>query len=253
MKKFKITILLISFIFMNLSLFSQTYIFPGNVYDGYNGNWNASGSPYIILGDIYVPAGNTLTISDYNLQQGADLFVLFYNTFPNNPFKFEIYGQLIAIGNTIRPASITFEPYFLFDPFSIYWGGINFHTTSGNSLMKYCHVIYNKDNPTIEIDDDTNVYGQCIIDSCFIGYSYNATASALKIKDFNILSHCYIIGNEIYYTTNAPGLEIDSTLAQIYIDSNYIRNNTSIITPQSVGGVYIYNCPNNPINNNIKY
>ena len=204
-----------------------------------------AGSPYIILGDIYIPGGQTLTIYD---PYGGDIEIQFYNIFPNNPFKFEIDGTLNAIGNYTSPTSISFEPFVNPDPYDIYWSGIIFNGTSGNSIMKYCHMINTKDKPSIEIIDNTNITGNCIIDSCLVEYGYNAPG--IEIKNFNPNSTCHIIGNIISNITGAPGLEIDSTAALVYIDSNYVRDNTNN-TQRQVGGIYIYRCPINTINNNI--
>ena len=71
---------------------SQTIINAGPV----GGTWTASGSPYHIIGDIEVPAGNTLII-----EPGVTVKIY-------SELSFKVYGQLLAEGTAAN--HIFFRP-----------------------------------------------------------------------------------------------------------------------------------------------
>ncbi len=94
---------------------SQTIINTGPV----SGTWTASGSPYHIMGDINVPAGNTLVI-----EPGVTV-----KTFSELSFK--VYGRILAVGT--QSNQITFVPNYPY-----YWKGLQIINSPDTSTFECC-------------------------------------------------------------------------------------------------------------------
>lgn len=113
-------ILLIILIFLPMLIFAGTVIPSGPV----SGNWDLEGSPYTVVGDIYIAEADALTI-----QAGVE--VLF-----NGWFKLEVFGSLMAEGETSN------EIHFTSSAMDIKWRGIRFMETAAPSLLDHCIVEY---------------------------------------------------------------------------------------------------------------
>ncbi len=115
------TLLLLSVLFLPAFIFAQTEV-SGNQ----SGTWNYSASPYSVVGDINVPAGDTLFIE-------PGVFVNF-----SGYFKITIHGTLIAVGT--ETDSIYFSP----EDISTGWHGLRFNSTQTVSRLDYCSIKYGK-------------------------------------------------------------------------------------------------------------
>jgi hypothetical protein len=97
--------------------YSDTYV-AGLV----SGTWTPAGSPYVVLADIEIPYGQTLTI-----QPGVEVKF-------TGQFKLIAHGTLTAVGT---PADSILMTHHL--PYPNYtWRGIYFESTQGTSELGYC-------------------------------------------------------------------------------------------------------------------
>lgn len=84
-----------------------------------SGVWNLEGSPYTVLGDIVVPAGQALV-----LDPGVEV------TFAGN-YRLTVQGTVSAIGTASSRIRISGV---------VRWGGIRFENVNGTSTLGHCEV-----------------------------------------------------------------------------------------------------------------
>ncbi|MEA2043298.1 MAG: T9SS type A sorting domain-containing protein [Bacteroidota bacterium] len=133
MKKIKLLSLLI--IITSASL-AQT-----NVNGEQTGIWYASNSPYLVTGDLIVPANQTLTIE-------SGVTVNF-----QGHYKMTVTGKLEAIG------TISDTIYFTTDNHTEGWGGIVFDEATDISSMSFCKFEYGK---TLSSDEYPDMHGGAV-------------------------------------------------------------------------------------------
>ncbi|MBU1650823.1 right-handed parallel beta-helix repeat-containing protein, partial [bacterium] len=119
-----------------------------------SGTWNASGSPYLIDGEITVHSDSALTI-------GYGVDVIF-----QGHYKLIVNGLLEANGT--EQDSILFTAADT----SIGWHGIKFVSASDSSLLKYCQIVYAKGNSPFEgggiyCDNSSPTIKNCLIENCY--------------------------------------------------------------------------------------
>ena len=117
MKKILLFLVLSSAVF---SLAAQTQV-SGNQ----SGTWTAAYSPYEVVGDVVVPAGQSLKINP-----GVEVNFKGY-------YQFTVNGRLQALGTEMDSV------YFTTDSISIGWGGIRV-TSDQVCELSYCRIEYGK-------------------------------------------------------------------------------------------------------------
>jgi len=108
-------------IVISVSVFSQTPVSGDQ-----SGTWASTNSPYQVIGEIIVPAGQTLTIE-------AGIEVNF-----QAHYKFTVKGNLQALG------TVTDSIFFTTDNQATGWGGIRFESSNGISNFSFCRIEYGK-------------------------------------------------------------------------------------------------------------
>jgi PKD repeat protein len=166
-----------------VTCFGQTNIPAGNV----SGTWTRSQSPYIINGNILIPANEKLAIE-------PGVKVLFFGR-----YTLSVSGSLLALGTAAD--SITFDR---FDDKSS-WHSIrieNVDTGSDSTIFEYCRILH-----ATYIDGDVTTNG----------------GNAVLVKNFNKVrvSHCLLRNN-----LGGRGAGVYAEHADIKINDNVIRNNS---------------------------
>ncbi len=203
---------------------SATTVPGGNI----SGTWDASGSPYLIDGDITIPAGATLTI-----EPGVD--VLFQSW-----YSLTVNGTLIADGTESAP--ILFgggHP-------TAGWLGVRFINAPDGSSLTYAIIENGRATGAdplnkgggIYIDGSNPTISHSTIRNNFAKYS----GGGIYLNNSNaILTANTIINNQAGQggTSNGGGLAIwysDPTLTDNVISGNSVGISGSYTTPSGYGG-----------------
>lgn len=206
--KTKITFFIAMLLFISM-LRGQTTIPGGDVY----GNWDPAGSPYLVEGDITVPADCTLIIS-------AGVTVEF-----QDHYTFYVYGILDAPGT--ESDSIRFCAAKL-----IGYNGIKIYSdTLLTDSMRFLYCRFQDGNG--------------------IGTWPENCGSAIAILDYDLIriQHCLMIDNEVYMGTNAAGGAIAMSNFNGIISHNTFIDNRSFYG----GALMVWNMSNPHIHHNVFY
>ncbi len=187
----------------------------GVVFDGAGGPWTVAGSPYIVVGDVIVPQGQTLTI-----EPGAHVkFDGFYNIFAD--------GTFIAIGTEANRINITSN---MAVPSHGDWYRIQINST-GHAEIKYCDISYGDSGVYLSYSSYNN------ITKC--NFSSNKWGIYLFSSSNNNITENYVLSNYFY------GIYLYYSSSNNTITNNNVSNNRD--------GIYLSESLNTVItNNNLK-
>jgi hypothetical protein len=203
----QVLIFIFSISFFCIRTSADTFV-SGNV----SGVWNTTGSPYVVVGNTTVLAGQSLTI-----QPGVS--VLYQGN-----FKITVYGLLTAVGT--ETDSILFSRYDL-NPANR-GNGILLYNADNNSQVSYCIVEYMFSNTSAD------EWGSLMSDGCSPTFSHNTvrhnehttfstlrTGSGIYCEDSNSL----VEYNEVYDNLGCYGAGIALDHHQGICQYNYVHNN----------------------------
>jgi hypothetical protein len=171
-------------LFSSAATHAQTNIPPGPVF----GTWTESGSPYLIQGEITIPADSTLTI-----QPGVD--VVF-----QGHYKFIVHGYLRALGTE------TDSILFTAADTTIGWHGIRFTDSLDSSHLSYCNIQYGSAVGSGEDNNGGGLYvfnSNPVIQHCTLShnFAYGAGGGVYIYSSNPIIADC-LFNRDI---SNQPG------------------------------------------------
>jgi parallel beta-helix repeat protein len=216
--------MLVLFLVSAVAAFAQldTTQVSGNV----SGVWDVSLSPYAIVGEVLVPAGETLVI-----EPGVEVRF-------RGPYHFTVNGVLKAIGT--EDDSIIFTRDSAIEGHK--WKGIRFENAPDGCTLAYCRVEYVKnDGPYPEVRGGAVYcsYSSPFISHCALchNYSHNANANGGGGGVFveygsPVVEYCHVFDN---YVDSGGGLCTLEECSAIF-RNNLIEDNTATY---SGGGMYL--------------
>jgi len=214
---------------------ADTIIPGGNV----SGTWAAAGSPFLIMGEITVPSGQTL-----NIEPGVQ--VIF-----QGHYKLIVNGLLEAIGT--EQDSILFTAA---NP-TIGWWGIRFLGANDSSQVIYCHLSYGKASAPDNGGGAVYCYNSSpeISNSAFISNlsGYRGGAICLENNSNSLISNNLISGNSVGGGSGGTkyGGGIYCEDSNPTLENNLIINNSAIPGGgTSIGGAIYFDFDSPTLINN---
>jgi parallel beta-helix repeat protein len=194
----------------------------GNV----SGVWDDSLSPYAVVGEVTVPAGETLVI-----RPGVEVRF-------RGPYHFTVNGVLVAVGT--ESDSIVFTRDSAIEGHK--WKGIRFVDATGICSLAYCRVEYAKNDGAYPEVRGGAIYclrSYAVISHCALCHNYSANANqngaggGICAEDCSpVIEYCHIFDN----TADSGGgiCALEPWLP--YISNNVVEDNTALY---SGGGMYL--------------
>ncbi|MEW6249757.1 MAG: right-handed parallel beta-helix repeat-containing protein [Planctomycetota bacterium] len=188
------------------------------------GTWTLANSPYVLVGDVTVPAGERLTIEPGVVVRGRGLFKLVVN------------GELQAVGTAGQPILMTAEVP------ATGWRGMKFERAADISRLEYCIVEYAKGTGAYpEVRGGGVIILECspTVAYCELRYNYshngnyNGVGGGILTETSNArIRHNYIHHNE---ADSGAGICCTEYGTPVLAD-NRITDNTAFYAG---GGIYM--------------
>ncbi len=175
---------------MTLSLLPTFVLSQTTVNGNQSGVWSASNSPYLVVGEITVPFGDTLVIE------------------PGVQVKFQGHFKFIINGNLQAQGSETDSITFTTDNPVVGWWGLRFVNADSGSVLSYCRIRNGKSSGSWPDNSGGGVSlwsSDVRIEHClFESNSSDYLAGALFCWDSTpVVNDCIFTGNDCSYDGGA--------------------------------------------------
>ena len=215
---------------ISFSVFIAAVSFGTPVSGPVSGIWDPSGNPYEVIGDAYIPDGQTLEI-----QPGVE--VVF-----QGQYRFDILeGANLHAAGTVDDSII-----FTAQDTSVHWLYLYFQISDSNSTLEYCLIEYGG-----SVDIDTG-YGAVTIQGCDITvrncefrYNHARWGGGIYCREGSgaLIEECDIHHNWVESSGGGIGCSFDVTATITDCD---IYDNSAV---NWGGGIYVYSSSNPLIEN----
>jgi parallel beta-helix repeat protein len=217
-----VTGLLIGYINFGSEWAKGTYV-NGTVYDGSGGPWTLTGSPYIIIGDVNVPVGETLTIEP-GIEVKFDGF-----------FSIYIDGSLTAVGLAANRIFITSNMAM---PIPGDWDKIQINPT-GQIEIEYCDINFGCIGILLNSSSNNIIKNNIfIMDNDFGIYSDNSTSNEIRGNAMWSVG----LGINGYLLDHWNTHDIDTTNTVNGKPVYYWKDRIGGVIPPDAGQVILANC-----------
>jgi parallel beta-helix repeat protein len=186
----------------------------GIQYDGAGGPWNSTGNPYIVVGDVTIPIGQTLTINP-----GVEVRFDGY-------YRISVDGTIKVVGTEADRVTITSNKIA---PKPSDWHTI-YINPSGRAEIQYCNIHYGAYGIYLSSSSNNNISNNNISSNSWPGIRLSSSSN-------NFIAYNNISDNE-------AGVFLESSFNNTIISNNIFSN--------SWAAIYIWQSSNNTvINNNV--
>ena len=224
---------------ISTGIFAQT-----EVHENQSGTWTKANSPYQVIGEITVPAGEVLTI-----EAGVEV------NFQGN-YKFNVIGNLQAIGT--EADSI----FFTTDDTDTGWSGIRVNVTNSDDIiaLSYCKIEYGKANgegpdgqggglallaSNALVSNCVFAYNEAVFDKKGTGGAVYASGTGKENETLTVFDNCKFIANNCDGEGGAIKLVNDNSSKIVnceFIENRSIHGGGGAISCYSVVDTKITNC-----------
>jgi len=213
------------FTLLATAAFSQTEV-EGNQ----SGTWAATGSPYLVTGELTIPVGASL-----NIEAGVEIIF-------QGHYKFTVNGSLVASGT--ESDSI----FFTASNPQTGWHGIRLTESQSGSAFTYCHFEYGKTSGSDYPDQHGGALmlhsSDAVISHCLFAYNeavaeengMGGAVYGINTGSETQITNCTFVNNNTYGEGGAIKLSGDNGAN---IENCVFRNNTVLY---GGGAICLYGC-----------